>query len=722
MRLVTKTKNVLVVLLLAAVVLSVFQPLISPSLAQAQETPPTGEVVIEDTSNSACGIGSGEAFAICISNIVYIFTAGIGSIVAWVASTFFSFAVGLSLQGPTYAVDFVSTGWTVARDIANLFFILILVYIAFVIIVRAETRGTIESLAWVIIIALVINFSFFATRLVVDTGNILAVQFYNQIPGDTTIDDSSTKDLSQNIMNAIGVQKLLGTDAFKNFQEGDPGFVRTVTSLSFIYATVGIMLFILAATLLMVGVKFLFRIVILWLVIIAAPLALMLFAFPSKTTRAYYKKWQDLLLTHTFYPAVFLFIFYILSLFLETMAANDSILSTIFINQGTDEALPNGIMELGRMVADIAIRLGFIVVILYLGLRVSETMSVYGATAARTFSSSVTRRMSGLTYGGSATIMRNTLGRAGAAAANSNFVQTRASRTPPGYLGALAVNPWKDIQKGLARAGTGTYDARNVLPDKVGRKFRKDFNTGWKFGMKEKGEIRYDFGAPGKGRLDQWADRLANKVNTTPPANNAPQAANDNRRPTATIPSTGTQTPPASPATNSGGPSTPPLTGTVIPPTKPAAQTPPGRFEKVLNLSPDEYSVHPASSAGHATPPGISSGVHAQEQAQNERENKEIIRQLKELKAVTKENNESVLRLSHSNSAPIAAIPSLAPPKKEEGPIEVKIAPESIQPIKDALRSLRRETPASPQKETPAVDLGKGGFFRNFPEPPKENK
>jgi hypothetical protein len=119
--------------------------------------------------------------SLCLTNIVYVFTAGIMSVFAYIGGYVLSMGVALSLNSFAYAQSFLSVGWTAVRDIANIAFIFILLYLAFVIILQAETSGTMRTLAMVIIMALLINFSFFITRVVIDGGNVLAVQFYNQI-------------------------------------------------------------------------------------------------------------------------------------------------------------------------------------------------------------------------------------------------------------------------------------------------------------------------------------------------------------------------------------------------------------------------------------------------------------------------------------------------------------------------------------------------------------
>ena len=113
--------------------------------------------------------------------VVYYVGPGLATPFAWVGAAFFSIVVQLSLTSSAYALDFLAQGWTVVRDLANMTFIFILIFIALTIMFRAGTPGTIKTLATVVVVALLVNFSFFFTRVVIDAGNLLAVQFYNAI-------------------------------------------------------------------------------------------------------------------------------------------------------------------------------------------------------------------------------------------------------------------------------------------------------------------------------------------------------------------------------------------------------------------------------------------------------------------------------------------------------------------------------------------------------------
>ena len=360
---------------------------------------------------------------LCLTDVVYAFTVGIGSGFAYIAAYFFDFAIQLSLNGSAYALNFVSQGWTTARDLANMAFLFILLYIAFLVMFEAETSGTLSMLAAVIVVALLVNFSFFFTRLVIDAGNILAIQFYNAIQapsiGSTitaatggaaqsnvvgAINSASTvvgggwvntKDLTSGIMGMLNLQGLFNTNQFNTWyqaQTGAQGFFVVVISLSFLYIAAGIMFWLLTVAFIANGVKFLVRIVVLWFLIIASPLAFIAKAIPNDRVKGYYSQWQSLLIQHSFYPAVFMFIFLMLTNFSNQMACSAAGTGATICPQGS---LLNGLFStptagtgaspvaaMGFQLANIAIRLGFVIAILYIGLEASKRIGVMGAHAA----------------------------------------------------------------------------------------------------------------------------------------------------------------------------------------------------------------------------------------------------------------------------------------------------------------------------------------------------
>jgi len=409
-------------------------PSATPNTAAAVTTGATATTpgVGVDNTNIGCNLSTligntSGTFAVCLTNIVYVFTVGIGSGFAYVAAYFFDLATQISLNGTAYALTFISTGWTTARDLANMAFLFILLFIAFQILLSAETSGTMSLLAGVIVVALLVNFSFFFTRIVIDAGNIVSIEFYNSIQAPSLASTASaagvtnipatvaaatqfvsgnpgnTKDLTANIMGMLQLQNLFGTNSFKAFfnggqttnasgqttQTGGAGFLVTLIALTFLYIAAGIMFWLISVMFVTVGAKFLIRVVVLWFLIIASPLALVARAVPQ--LRKYFTQWRDLLVSHAFYPVMFMFIFLILTNFANQMSCTTNgvavpnctgLINDIFNSLSVANNSSSAVATIGYAVANVGIRLGFVLIILYLGIKAADSVSVMGAKGA----------------------------------------------------------------------------------------------------------------------------------------------------------------------------------------------------------------------------------------------------------------------------------------------------------------------------------------------------
>ena len=78
-------------------------------------------------------------------------------------------------------VPAVDIGWKIFRDLANIFFIFILLWIAISTILGFNSGKTKELIVHLVVIALLMNFSLFITKAIVDSSNIIALHFYNLI-------------------------------------------------------------------------------------------------------------------------------------------------------------------------------------------------------------------------------------------------------------------------------------------------------------------------------------------------------------------------------------------------------------------------------------------------------------------------------------------------------------------------------------------------------------
>ncbi len=346
--------------------------------------------------------------SIFLGCIIYAFTVGLMSAVAYIGGFVFDVGVHLSLQSTAYSLDFLTMGWAAVRDIANMAFIFILVYIALTIILEAEGVNTMKMLAGVVVMALLINFSFLLTRVVIDAGNILAIQFYNSINAPTIGDsaqkaginpgagvtnaiglNSNSKDLTASMMQVVQVQNILGTQSFQTFIKNNNdastfAFITNLISQAVVFIGVGVIFAFLAFAFFTVGVKFILRIIILWFVIIAAPLAFTAKALTGKgSITGLFDEWLNTLIKFSFYPAIFLFIFLIINYISNALGANNGLVPAIFsdINAGTNATTPI-LYIIGAAIANVAIRMGIVVAMLYYGTQVTDKLVTHGAGVA----------------------------------------------------------------------------------------------------------------------------------------------------------------------------------------------------------------------------------------------------------------------------------------------------------------------------------------------------
>jgi len=248
------------------------------------------------------------------------------------------FTVGYSVRDQSYRSGFVVEGWGVLRDFCNMFFIFILLYIAFKTILGLAGGKTKEMIINVVIIGLLINFSLFATQVIIDASNILTRVFYNSETikvgpkingvvqekkgpaGELKLSEALVAKVNpQNlIINASTVGDLqvkdpLGTDTVVKGQISQGTFILVVLLASAINI-VGLIVFLTCSLL------FITRVIGLWMAMIFAPLAFFSYTIPALQDKEMigWKKWWPNTLSLAFMAPVFVFFMYLIIMFLET--------------------------------------------------------------------------------------------------------------------------------------------------------------------------------------------------------------------------------------------------------------------------------------------------------------------------------------------------------------------------------------------------------------------
>ena len=217
--------------------------------------------------------------------LFFIFSTVIGWVI-WlegVILTQFS-VILLILMGYNGFIDAyaVKVGWTLIRDVANLFFVLILLIIALGTILRLESYNFKKLLPKVIIMAVLVNFSLTITGLMIDFAQVIMMTFASSFVGITGTGGGD-------LMNTLHINDILNAQKklFPTIEES-PSVARVVADLNMSQgATVvtGLLaVLLLLVTLVVVGIMMIVivgRIVMLWVLAIFSPLPYILAAFPQ---------------------------------------------------------------------------------------------------------------------------------------------------------------------------------------------------------------------------------------------------------------------------------------------------------------------------------------------------------------------------------------------------------------------------------------------------------
>jgi hypothetical protein len=233
------------------------------------------------------------------------------SIIGWLAYTIItvlSFLLYLGGQALDFAIKFsvlditknigqiksIDTIWRLFRDIANLSFIFILLYVAIMTILQSNGSAAARTLKQIVIAAIFINFSLFIAKVVIDTSNIVTLAFYHQlVPTETTT-------ISARFMQALGVSNI-----FKNGSgEVVNGWAQSWSVLLSSTIGIGMTIFAAAFSFLAAAWLFIIRFVVIIVILIVSPIAFVGTLLPK--TSEYATRWWKALIGQALFPPLYM--------------------------------------------------------------------------------------------------------------------------------------------------------------------------------------------------------------------------------------------------------------------------------------------------------------------------------------------------------------------------------------------------------------------------------
>ena len=228
-----------------------------------------GDEIAAAKNNGECwtvlgGINPGNCFALGAAWIGNFLTFIFGSLL-YVASRIFDLSVNMSISniGGLFNSEAVRGVWQTMRDLANLSFVFILLYIALGTIFdfQAVKSGTKRLVVNVIIVALLVNFSGFFVRVVVDATNILAYEFYSEM-GGAAGGVTGTQTIGKDLMQKLRLDKYLVKEGETSTSEPQ---IEHLSITRVIAQTLGNIFIILTTAFVLLVASLLFVIRTIWL-------------------------------------------------------------------------------------------------------------------------------------------------------------------------------------------------------------------------------------------------------------------------------------------------------------------------------------------------------------------------------------------------------------------------------------------------------------------------
>lgn len=390
----------------------------------------------------------GINFAARMLEVIVRFAAYLLSLLASI-STFF-----LDLGEKVIIIPAVKTGWDAVLSVTNLGFVLAIIVIAFATIFRVENYAMRQTLARLIIAALLVNFSMVIGGALITTSNVFAHAFQSAITQTTLADALGNAIQPQQLFNLSGTIPS-GFSAATNATGYIEQLIKIMIALAFIA------LFLLMAVLVFATLTVMLAIRVIWLsvLLVLSPIVWLAWVFPRSGLFKYWTDWwRSFIKWNLFAPAVLFFLYLAIA---ATQPSPDNPVTRLASQVGQGNAA-KGFEELGIMGSGIVtyiLNLSLILGFMFGGIFIANMIGVAGGDIGVR----ATGRIGKWAGGG--------LGKLGMRAASAPFrgatgqkateaLQRAGGRT---FFGRLAAAPLRAVGGAAAQVRAGA--TKSILSD-----------------------------------------------------------------------------------------------------------------------------------------------------------------------------------------------------------------------------------------------------------------
>lgn len=218
----------------------------------------------------------------------------------------------VDMQTNISAITGINIAWGVIRDVMNLTFIFILLYTAIGTILDLSGVNWKKSLVSIIIAAILINFSMFFTKVIIDASNIITLTFYRQlVPTSAPVGSG----LSETFMQPLNLTTLYDSNQGSQLvQKAGTDF----STAAIVSIGGSIFLVVTAIVFLAVSVMFLIRYVNFIFLLTLSPVAFMGSIVPK--LGKWVDKWWSNLWSEVLFAPVFMLLVWVVATIIQSPA------------------------------------------------------------------------------------------------------------------------------------------------------------------------------------------------------------------------------------------------------------------------------------------------------------------------------------------------------------------------------------------------------------------
>lgn len=438
-----------------------------------------------------------------LGNIAYNTVLKFAALILWIAGTILNFVLDFTIVNMSKNISGltgINIAWKALRDLMNIAFVFLLVYEGIKMIIGQGDSGKIKQfITWIVLASLLINFSLFFTKVMIDASNIVTIGIYNSIldNGDKVlgVDPNTGREavsgLSVPFMSALGMSDWYSNASFKALNDNTGAGDYNVL----IFAIAGTVLFIIVAFVFFaVACIFTIRYITLLVLLMLSPVAYMGAALPFM--KSYADEWWESFKSQLFFAPIYMLMTWVI---LTLMSSPNFLIKGNWGELITNQVVPGQGASGGQ--GSIGLLFNFVVIIglVIFSLITAKSTASKGSKLIGQATGNLTKFAGGALLGGGGWLGRKSFGLVGNAVSNNAKLQENASKKT-GIAGAWARSKLyvgktaRDATFDIRNASVPTNVLGDIVEGTVGRT-----TYGKKFGLNDVNIPSIAVGAPMAG-------------------------------------------------------------------------------------------------------------------------------------------------------------------------------------------------------------------------------